>query len=143
LIIGVPSISESLRPDGGEPDPSDARSARLLDQKNGSSSLFKNNDQEFAEIAADPVRRAAAIADLAGSIKRLSHYANLATAGMILVAFATPQGAGALAACVVGFWAIVLNMDSNLRLLRVVDRLHGDSRIPASNEPLEHSPGKP
>ena len=29
-------------------------------------SLFKNNDQEFAEIAADPVRRRAAIADLAG-----------------------------------------------------------------------------
>ena len=105
--------------------------------------MFKNNDEEFAEIAVDPTRRAAAITELAGRIKRLSHYANLATAGMILVAFATPQGAGALAACVVGFWAIVINMDSNLRLLRVVDRLERDSSIPAPSLSQKQSPGMP
>ena len=36
--------------------------------------MFKNNDVEFAEIAADPVRRSAATADLAGRIKRLSQF---------------------------------------------------------------------
>jgi hypothetical protein len=42
---------------------------------------------------------------------------------------------------VAGLWAIAFKFDTDLRLLRVVDRLHGDSRLRASNEPLEPSPG--
>jgi hypothetical protein len=44
---------------------------------------------------------------------------------------------------VAGLWAIAFKFDTDLRLLRVVDRLHDDSRLRASNEPLEHSPGAP
>lgn len=105
--------------------------------------MFKNNDQEFAEIAADPVRRRAAIADLAGRCKTVSNCAGVASVGLIVATIANPQGSGVLAGCVAGLWAIALKFDTDLRLLRVVDRLHGDSRIPASNDPLEHSPGVP
>ena len=105
--------------------------------------MFKNNDQEFAEIAADPVRRRAAIADLAGRCKTSSICAGVASGALIVATIANPQGTGVLAGCVAGLWAIAFKFDTDLRLLRVVDRLHDDSRLRASNEPLEHSPGAP
>ena len=103
--------------------------------------MFKNNDQEFAEIAADPVRRRAAIADLAGRCKTSSICAGVASAGLIVATIANPQGTGVLAGCVAGLWAIAFKFDTDLRLLRVVDRLHGDSGLSASSVSLEHSPG--
>jgi hypothetical protein len=103
--------------------------------------MFKNNDQEFAEIAADPARRSAAIADLAGRCRTVSNCAVVASAGLIVATIANPQGSGVLAGCVAVLWAIAFKFDTDLRLLRVVDRLHGDSRLRASNEPLEPSPG--
>jgi hypothetical protein len=105
--------------------------------------LFKNNDLEFAEIAVDPVRRRAAIADLAGRCRTMSLCAGVASGALIVATIANPQGTGVLAGCVAGLWAIAFKFDTDLRLLRVVDRLHGDSRIPASNEPLENSSGGP
>ena len=105
--------------------------------------MFKNNDEEFAEIAADPVRRRAAINDLAGRCKTVSRCAGVASVGLIVATIANPQGSGVLAGCVASLWAIAFKFDTDLRLLRVVDRLHGDSRLRASNEPLEPSPGGP
>jgi hypothetical protein len=105
--------------------------------------LFKNNYQEFAEIAVDPARRRAAIADLAGRCKTVSLCAGVASAGLIVATIANPQGTGVLAGCVAGLWAIAFKFDSDLRLLRVVDRLHGDSGLPASSISHEQSPGTP
>jgi hypothetical protein len=105
--------------------------------------MFKNNDEEFAEIAADPVRRRAAINDLTGRCRTVSRCAGVASGALIVATIANPQGTGVLAGCVAGLWAIAFKFDTDLRLLRVVDRLHGDSRISASNDPLEHSPGVP
>jgi len=105
--------------------------------------LFKNNDQEFAEIAADPVRRRAAIADLAGRCKTMLFCAGGASGALIMATIANPQGTGVLAGCVAGLWAIAFKFDSDLRLLRVVDRLHGDSGLPASRVSHEHFPGRP
>ena len=105
--------------------------------------MFKNNDQEFAEIAADPVRRRAAIADLAGRCKTSSICAGVASAGLIVATIANPQGTGVLAGCVAGLWAIAFRFDSDLRLLRVVDRLHGDSGLPATSVAHEQSQGTP
>ena len=103
--------------------------------------MFKNNDQEFAEIAADPVRRRAAIADLAGRCKTMLFCAGVASGGLIVATIANPQGTGVLAGCVAGLWAIAFKFDSDLRLLRVVERLHGESGLSASSVSLEHSPG--
>lgn len=103
--------------------------------------MFKNNDQEFAEIAADPVRRRAAIADLAGRCKTSSICAGVASGALIMATIANPQGTGVLAGCVAGVWAIAFKFDTDLRLLRVVDRLHGDSGLPTPSVSLEHSPG--
>ncbi len=105
--------------------------------------MFKNNDQEFAEIAADPVRRRAAIADLAGRCKTSSICAGVASAGLIVATIANPQGTGVLAGCVAGLWAIAFKFDTDLRLLRVVERLHGESGLPATSDAHEQSQGTP
>jgi hypothetical protein len=105
--------------------------------------LFKNNDQEFAEIAADPVRRRAAINDLADRCRTVSRCAGFASVAMIVATVANPQGTGVLAGCVAGLWAIAFKFDTDLRLLRVVDRLHGDSGLPAASVSYEQSPGTP
>ena len=105
--------------------------------------MFKNNDQELAEIAADPARRAAAIADLAGRCKTSSICAGVASAGLIVATIANPQGTGVLAGCVAGLWAIAFKFDTDLRLLRVVDRLHGDSGLPATIVSHEQFPSTP
>ena len=105
--------------------------------------MFKNNDQEFAEIAADPVRRRAAIADLAGRCKTSSICAGVASAGLIVATIANPQGTGVLAGCVAGLWAIAFKFDTDLRLLRVVERLHGESGLPTASVSHEQSPGTP
>ena len=105
--------------------------------------MFKNNDQEFAEIAADPVRRRAAIADLAGRCKTSSICAGVASAGLIVATIANPPGTGVLAGCVAGLWAIAFKFDTDLRLLRVVERLHGESGLPATSVAHEQSQGTP
>ena len=105
--------------------------------------MFKNNDEEFAEIAVDPVRRRAAIADLAGRCKTVSNCAGVASVGLIVATIANPQGSGVLAGCVAGLWAIAFKFDTDLRLLRVVDRLHGDSGLSTASVSLEQSPGTP
>ena len=105
--------------------------------------MFKNNDEEFAEIAVDPVRRRAAIADLAGRCKTSSICAGFASGGLIVATIANPQGTGLLAGCVASLWAIAFKFDTDLRLLRVVDRLHGDSGLAATIASHEHSPGEP
>ncbi len=105
--------------------------------------MYKNNDLEFAEIAADPVRRRAAITDLAGRCRTMSLCAGVASGALIVATIANPQGTGVLAGCVAGLWAIAFKFDSDLRLLRVVDRLHGDSGLPASSAAHEQSLGTP
>ncbi|RLS81222.1 MAG: hypothetical protein DWI05_05640 [Planctomycetota bacterium] len=105
--------------------------------------MFKNNDQEFAEIAADPVRRRAAIADLAGRGKTMLFCAGGASGALIMATIANPQGTGVLAGCVAGLWAIAFKFDSDLRLLRVVERLHGESGRPATSVAHEQSQGTP
>ena len=105
--------------------------------------MFKNNDVAFAEIAADPVRRRAAINDLAGRCKTVSRCAGVASVGLIVATIANPQGSGVLAGCVASLWAIAFKFDTDLRLLRVVDRLHGDSGLAATIASHEHSPGEP
>ena len=105
--------------------------------------MFKNNDEEFAEIAADPVRRRAAIADLTGRCRTVSRCAGVASGALIVATIANPQGTGVLAGCVAGLWAIAFKFDTDLRLLRVVDRLHGDSGLPATIVSHEQSPSTP
>ena len=93
--------------------------------------MFTKHDEEFAEIAADPARRRAAIADFskrrtlifwcASFVSLLAFVSILVSksAGVGLVFFAATQ------------WVLVFKVDSDLTLLRVIDRLHRDEKTGA------------
>jgi hypothetical protein len=85
--------------------------------------MFKRQDDAFDEIAADPIRRRAKIADL--SKRRAIVFWCAVVISVCAIAGiwsgkATATG-GIFAAAV--SWSIVMKMESDLRLLRVIDRL--------------------
>jgi hypothetical protein len=85
--------------------------------------MFTKQDINFAEIALDPRRRAAAIKTLTFRRNILFWVACLMTLMIIPANFGGSNGAGVTAFCAVVQWMLVLKFESDIRLLRVVSRL--------------------
>jgi len=85
--------------------------------------MFTKHDEKFAETAADPVRRLAAITDLASRRTILFWCACVASFAAIASSFGSKPAGGALAFCAAIQWMLVFKFESDLRLLRVIDRL--------------------
>ena len=91
--------------------------------------MFAKQDAEFDKIAADPIRRRAAIADFSKRRSIIGICAMVISACVVLELWCgskTPAGgvvaAGGVFAAAVN-WSICFKMESDLRLLRAIDRL--------------------
>jgi hypothetical protein len=88
--------------------------------------MFKKLDEEFDEMAADPARRRQGIARI--TLRR--DVMCWCAVGMTLVAlpffFSNRSPAGAAAVCFAAAvqWMLLFKFESDLRLLRVFERLH-------------------
>ena len=89
--------------------------------------MFKKADMRFEEMAADPARRRAAITDFSKRRNIIGICAMVISACAILELWSGGKAAagGAFAAAV--NWSICFKMESDLRLLRAIDRLQKDS----------------
>ena len=85
--------------------------------------MFTKHDEKFAETAADPVRRLAAITDLTSRRTILAWCACAATLLTIVSSFGSKPVVGGLAFFAAIQWMLVFKFESDLRLLRVIDRL--------------------
>ncbi len=83
--------------------------------------MFTKQDAEFEETAADPMRRRAKIAELSWRRTLIFWCAVVMTAAASMEVW-TDKGAGGVFAAAAG-WSICFKLDSDLRLLRVVERL--------------------
>jgi len=88
-------------------------------------------DEEFAETAADPIRRHDAMAHLSRRRTWLSCGAGVISLGTIIAIYFSPslKPADALLifmCCMM--WMQVYKYESDLRLLRVIERLHRDEK---------------
>ncbi len=89
--------------------------------------MFARQDEQFDRMAADPARRRAGIADLSLRRSVLFCCAVVMTLCALMVFFGSNRTSGGGAA--IGFgsatmWMLVFKFESDLRLLRVVERLH-------------------
>jgi hypothetical protein len=90
--------------------------------------MFAKQDEQFDEMAIDPARRREGIADLS-SRRTIILWCAVGMTSLALVFFFANRAAGGAAA--VGFaaavqWMLAFKFESELRLLRVVERLHRD-----------------
>lgn len=89
--------------------------------------MFTKEDKHFEEMAVAPVRRRAAIADLSRRRSIIGICAMVFTVVAILELWSgggKAAAGGAFAAAV--NWSICFKMESDLRLLRAIDRLQKD-----------------
>ena len=85
--------------------------------------MFKRYDEQFQRIATDPLRRRAAIDDLSQRRTILFWCALVSSVCAIVDGFSgKPAMAGLYFAAAVQ-WGISFKFESDLRLLRVIDRL--------------------
>ena len=89
--------------------------------------MFTKQDEEFDQMAADPVRRREGIAGLSWRRNVMFWCAVVMTLYALATFFVLVQTARIGAA--IGFaaavhWMLLFKFESDLRLLRVVDRLH-------------------
>ena len=86
--------------------------------------MFTKYDEKFTEAAADPVRRLAAITDLTSRRACLFWCACVMSLATIASSFGSKPAGGGLAVAAAIQWMLVFKYESDLRLLRVIDRLH-------------------
>lgn len=86
--------------------------------------MFIHQDDLFAESATDPVRRRIVIADLAKRRRLVMWGAYTVTFTTLLCGFTRQPFVGLLALGAAIQWMLVFKFESELRLLRVIDRLH-------------------
>jgi len=84
--------------------------------------MFTKQDEEFAETAVDTTRRGAAITDLSNRRAKLFWGACFGSVATIASTFASEPD-GALAFLAATLWILFFKFESDLRLLRVIDRL--------------------
>jgi hypothetical protein len=92
--------------------------------------MFTKQDFEFDEMAADPIRRRAKIADLSWRRAMIFWCAMIVSVCAILELWrGSTAAAGGVFAAAVNF-SICFKMESDLRLLRVIERLqkNGDAK---------------
>ncbi len=88
--------------------------------------MFKKSDIAFEEMAADPERRRVAIDDLSKRRTAMSWLVML----MLIVVFISiwsGKGPGTLYISAAFLYTALTRFESDLRLLRVIDRIHRDS----------------
>ena len=90
--------------------------------------MFSKADKRFEETAADPARRRAAITDLSKRRSIIGICAMvLSVCGMLeLYSSSKSAAAGVFFAAAIN-WGICFKMESDLRLLRAIDRLEKSS----------------
>ena len=86
--------------------------------------MLIKQDEAFDQTAADPVARRAAIADLTSRRTLLFWASVIASIGVIVTSFRAGSAAGAFTAAIM--WSLLFKFESDLRLLRVIDRLQRD-----------------
>jgi hypothetical protein len=89
--------------------------------------MFKKQDEEFDEMAADPIRRRAKIADLSWRRTLIGCCALVIMLAALFEMWGGGKGAigGVFAAAI--SWGTFIKHESDLRLLRVIERLHKGS----------------
>jgi hypothetical protein len=89
--------------------------------------MFKKEDEAFDETAADPILRRAKIVDLSRRRTLIGCCALVIMVAAIAEMWSGDKGAtgGVFAAAIA--WGIFIKHESDLRLLRVVERLHKGS----------------
>ena len=90
--------------------------------------MFKKQDEEFDEMIADPVRRRAKIADLSWRRTCIGFFAIGVTVCAVASAWCS-KGAGGMGGVAISFaaaWIIFFKTESDLRLLRTIERLQKD-----------------
>src|ERR1017187_942296 len=96
--------------------------------------MFKKQDEEFDEIAVDPIRRRSKIADLSWRRTLIGSCALVIMFAALVGIWSGGRGAiaGVFAAAI--SWGIFIKHESDLRLLRVVERLQkvGDEKPTAT-----------
>jgi hypothetical protein len=85
--------------------------------------MFKRQDEDFDELAADPIRRRAKIADLSWRRTLIGCCALVIMVAAVAEMWSGGKGAigGVFAAAIA--WGTFIKHESDLRLLRVIDRL--------------------
>ena len=87
--------------------------------------MFKKQDEEFDEMVADPVRRRAKIADLSRRRTGIGFCAIGVTVCAIASAWCG-KVTGGVAISFAAAWIIFSKTESDLRLLRTIERLQKD-----------------
>jgi hypothetical protein len=90
--------------------------------------MFTKEDEEFERMAADPARRREGIADLS-SRRNIMFWCATGMTLCALVTFFMSFGNASRGSAAAGFtaaiqWILLFKYESELKLLRVVDRLH-------------------
>jgi len=90
--------------------------------------MFTKQDTEFDEMAADPIRRRARITDLSWR-RTLIFWCAMVMAVAAIFSSWSGKDAGVIFGAAVA-WSIAFKMESDLRLLRVIERLQkgGDAK---------------
>jgi len=86
--------------------------------------MFTKSDLSFDEIAADPVRRRAKIVELSRS-RTLFFWCFITASIGALFCIWTGRASGSILAAAL-LYGVVVRLESDLRLLRVVERLQKD-----------------
>jgi hypothetical protein len=86
--------------------------------------MFKKYDEQFERTAADPIRRRAAIGDLSRRRTILFWCALVISACAIVGSFSGRSAMAGLCFAAAVQWSILFKFESELRLLRVIERLH-------------------
>jgi hypothetical protein len=92
--------------------------------------MFKKEDEKFDEIAADPIRRRSAIADRSWRRTLIGSCAWVTSIAALVGILTGGRGAIAGVFCATILWGIFTKEQSDLRLLRVIERLQksGDEK---------------
>ncbi len=89
--------------------------------------MFTKQYEKFDQMAADPVRRREGIADLSWRCNVLFWCAVVVTLGAFgtfFVSFGSARGGAAIGFAAALEWMVLFRFEGDLRLLRVIERLH-------------------
>lgn len=90
--------------------------------------MFTKHDLRFEETAADPMRRAAAIADLSNRRTIMFWCACIVSLATIASVFGSKSAGGVIGFSAAIQWMLVFKCESDLRLLRVLARLQRNEK---------------
>jgi uncharacterized membrane-anchored protein len=92
--------------------------------------MFIKEDETFTRTATDPIRRRASIADLTRRRRILFWCAILVSVGLCVSSYVGKSMNVGLAFAAAIQWMICFKFESEIRLLKVIDRLQGSDNLP-------------